>query len=165
MKTMMITAVLLFTTMLNITAQTNESNLVYYSEMKDGRVATVYAYEKDHDTLSIKLKNVYDYDQQGRMTKREVQKWNRRKQQWVNLRCWTHHYSDDKVTVEYARWNKRNKKYSPVTQKMEYDLVGDKVVAVNIFKLDKKRNEYQLIDNCPMIVSIDESKFQAKVEK
>ena len=75
MKTMLITAALLFASMLNMTAQTSEKYFVYNNVMTNGNVTTVRTCEIVLDTLSQKLKTVYDFDQQGRVTKRELMKW------------------------------------------------------------------------------------------
>jgi hypothetical protein len=148
MKTMLITAALLFASMLNMTAQTSEKYFVNNNVMTDGNVTTVHTCEIVLDTLSQKLKTVYDFDQQGRVTKRELMKWNERKQQWVNLKRWTYKYDGDRTSIDFAVWNKHKGCYNPVRDRKVYDFISDKVICVNDYKRNEKRDELQLMGSC-----------------
>ena len=143
MKTMLMTAALLFASMLNMTAQTSEKYFVYNNLMTNGDVATVHTCETVLDTLSQKLKTVFDFDLQGRVTKREVMKWNERKQQWVNLKRWTYSYDGDRTSIDFAVWNKRNGCYNPVRDRKVYDFISDQVICVNDYKRNDKQNDLQ----------------------
>jgi hypothetical protein len=148
MKTMLITAALLFASMLNMTAQTSEKYFVNNNVMTDGNVTTVHTCEIVLDTLSQKLKTVYDYDLQGRVTKRELMKWNERKQQWVNLKRWTYSYDGDRTSIDFAVWNKHKGCYNPVRDRKVYDFISEKVICVNDYKRNEKRDELQLMGSC-----------------
>jgi hypothetical protein len=148
MKTMLITAALLFASMLNMTAQTSEKYFVNNNVMTDGNVTTVHTCEIVLDTLSQKLKTVYDFDQQGRVTKRELMKWNERKLQWVNLKRWTYKYDGDRTSIDFAVWNKHKGCYNPVRDRKVYDFISDKVICVNDYKRNEKRDELQLMGSC-----------------
>ena len=127
---MLITAALLFASMLNMTAQTSEKYFVNNNVMTNGNVTTVHTCEIVLDTLSQKLKTVYDFDQQGRVTKRELMKWNERKQQWVNLKRWTYSYDGDRTSIDFAVWNKHKGCYNPVRDRKVYDFISDKMICV-----------------------------------
>ncbi len=148
MKTMLITAALLFASMLNMTAQTSEKYFVNNNVMTDGNVTTVHTCEIVLDTLSQKLKTVYDFDLQGRVTKRELMKWNERKQQWVNLKRWTYKYDGDRTSIDFAVWNRHKGCYNPVRDRKVYDFISDKVICVNDYKRNEKRDELQLMGSC-----------------
>ena len=148
MKTMLITAALLFASMLNMTAQTSEKYFVYNNVMTNGNVTTVHTCEIVLDTLSQKLKTVYDFDQQGRVTKRELMKWNERKQQWVNLKRWTYSYDGDRTSIDFAVWNKHKGCYNPVRDRKVYDFISDKVICVNDYKRNDKLDDLQLMGSC-----------------
>ena len=148
MKTMLITAALLFASMLNMTAQTSEKYFVYNNVMTDGNVTTVHTCEIVLDTLSQKLKTVYDYDLQGRVTKRELMKWNERKQQWVNLKRWTYSYDGDRTSIDFAVWNKHKGCYNPVRDRKVYDFISEKVICVNDYKRNDKLDDLQLMGSC-----------------
>ena len=148
MKTMLITAALLFASMLNMTAQTSEKYFVNNNVMTNGNVTTVHTCEIVLDTLSQKLKTVYDYDLQGRVTKRELMKWNERKQQWVNLKRWTYKYDGDRTSIDFAVWNKHKGCYNPVRDRKVYDFISDKMICVNDYKRNEKRDELQLMGSC-----------------
>jgi hypothetical protein len=145
---MLITAALLFASMLNMTAQTSEKYFVNNNVMTNGNVTTVHTCEIVLDTLSQKLKTVYDFDQQGRVTKRELMKWNERKQQWVNLKRWTYKYDGDRTSIDFAVWNKHKGCYNPVRDRKVYDFISDKVICVNDYKRNEKRDELQLMGSC-----------------
>ena len=145
---MLITAALLFASMLNMTAQTSEMYFVYNNVMTNGNVTTGHTCEIVLDTLSQKLKTDYDFDQQGRVTKRELMKWNERKQQWVNLKRWTYKYDGDRTSIDFAVWNKRKGCYNPVRDRKEYDFISDKVICVNDYKRNDKLDDLQLMGSC-----------------
>ena len=148
MKTMLITAALLFASMLNMTAQTSEKYFVYNNVMTNGNVTTVRTCEIVLDTLSQKLKTVYDFDQQGRVTKRELMKWNERKQQWVNLKRWTYKYDGDRTSIDFAVWNKHKGCYNPVRDRKVYDFISEKVICVNDYKRNDKLDDLQYMGSC-----------------
>lgn len=145
---MLITAALLFASMLNMTAQTSEKYFVNNNVMTNGDVTTVHTCEIVLDTLSQKLKTVYDFDLQGRVTKRELMKWNERKQQWVNLKRWTYSYDGDRTSIDFAVWNKRKGCYNPVRDRKEYDFISDKVICVNDYKRNDKLDDLQYMGSC-----------------
>ena len=145
---MLITAALLFASMLNMTAQTSEKYFVNNNVMTNGNVTTVHTCEIVLDTLSQKLKTVYDYDLQGRVTKRELMKWNERKQQWVNLKRWTYSYDENRTSIDFAVWNRREGCYNPVRDRKVYDFISEKVICVNDYKRNEKRDELQLMGSC-----------------
>ena len=145
---MLITAALLFASMLNMTAQTSEKYFVYNNVMTDGKVTAVQTNKKVLDTLSQKLKTDYDFDQQGRVTKRELMKWNERKQQWVNLKRWTYKYDGDRTSIDFAVWNKHKGCYNPVRDRKVYDFISDKVICVNDYKRNDKLDDLQYMGSC-----------------
>ena len=142
------TAALLFASMLNMTAQTSEKYFVNNNVMTNGNVTTVHTCEIVLDTLSQKLKTVYDYDLQGRVTKRELMKWNERKQQWVNLKRWTYSYDGDRTSIDFAVWNKHKGCYNPVRDRKVYDFISDKVICVNDYKRNDKLDDLQYMGSC-----------------
>ena len=148
MKTMLMTAALLFASMLNMTAQTSEKYFVNNNVMTNGNVTTVHTCEIVLDTLSQKLKTVYDFDQQGRVTKRELMKWNERKQQWVNLKRWTYKYDGVRTSIDFAVWNKHKGCYNPVRDRKVYDFISDKMICVNDYKRNDKLDDLQYMGSC-----------------
>ena len=151
MKTMLITAALLFASMLNMTAQTSEKYFVNNNVMTNGNVTTVHTCEIVLDTLSQKLKTVYDFDLQGRVTKRELMKWNERKQQWVNLKRWTYSYDENRTSIDFAVWNKHKGCYNPVRDRKVYDFISEKVICVNDYKRNEKLDDLQLMGSCVLM--------------
>lgn len=145
---MLITAALLFASMLNMTAQTSEKYFVNNNVMTNGNVTAVHTCEIVLDTLSQKLKTVYDFDLQGRVTKRELMKWNERKQQWVNLKRWTYSYDGDRTSIDFAVWNKHKGCYNPVRDRKVYDFISDKMICVNDYKRNDKLDDLQYMGSC-----------------
>lgn len=145
---MLMTAALLFASMLNMTAQTSEKYFVNNNVMTNGNVTTVHTCEIVLDTLSQKLKTIYDFDLQGRVTKRELMKWNERKQQWVNLKRWTYSYDGDRTSIDFAVWNKHKGCYNPVRDRKVYDFISDKMICVNDYKRNDKLDDLQYMGSC-----------------
>ncbi len=144
MKTMMMIAALLFATTLNMTAQTNENNLVYNTYVMDEHTTVTYTYGVEKDTLLLRLKNVHEYDGEGRIVKREVMSWNPWRQAWDHEKRWTYAYGDGRMTIELSKWNKRRHCYNPARSRQVYEFMKDDMFRVTSYVRNKKQDDLQL---------------------
>ena len=61
------------------------SQYVYNSDLEDGVIHKIEVYEQKADgQMCAKMEYRYSYDEQGRLTTREVVRWAENKQDWVN---------------------------------------------------------------------------------
>ena len=58
---------------------------LYNSDLEDGVIHKIEVYEQKADNqMCAKMEYRYSYDDQGRLTTREVVRWDANKQEWVN---------------------------------------------------------------------------------
>ena len=58
---------------------------LYNSDLEDGVIHKIEVYEqKAEGQMCAKMEYHYSYDEQGRLTTREVMRWDESKKQWVN---------------------------------------------------------------------------------
>ena len=85
----------------------------------------------------------YSYNDLGYVTKETVSKWNSKKSEWEPDRMIQHLYNmtDNTVTLEYAKWNKKEKKYDDAAEKMVYKVdESGNIISWSITK-GKDQNE------------------------
>ena len=108
MKTLVISAIIAMTSLVNVVsaaAVNRTDNFAYNTETNDGRVETQTVFKVENQKfLHRHLKYNYIYDNSGRISQKEVLKWNESTQSFEKHHSLNFFYTDD-VTVEYALWN------------------------------------------------------------
>ncbi len=110
LKTFLLSAVCMLVT-LSAGARTNDGNLVYNTEEKDGVMVAQTVYKIEGGTLLNHIKYKYDYDNRQRMTEQETLRWNSRKQNWEKDLCLRYAYEGKLVTTTYYKWDSKKKEY------------------------------------------------------
>ena len=60
----------------------NEPNYMYNGDMEDGKVNKIEVYEKNANAqMTQKMEYCYEYDEQGRLTNKEMLSWDEAKKQ------------------------------------------------------------------------------------
>ena len=110
MKTLVISAIIAMTSLVNVVsaaAVNRTDNFAYNTETNDGRVETQTVFKVENQKfLHRHLKYNYIYDNSGRISQKEVLKWNESTQSFEKHHSLNFFYTDD-VTVEYALWNEQ----------------------------------------------------------
>ena len=105
MKTLVISAIIAMTSLVNVVsaaAVNRTDNFAYNTETNDGRVETQTVFKVENQKfLHHHLKYNYIYDNSGRISQKEVLKWNESTQSFEKHHSLNFFYTDD-VTVEYA---------------------------------------------------------------
>jgi len=109
---------------MNLSAQ---EKFVTNDEIKDDLVVSKTIYLNDGQ-LHRHTKYTFKYDDQKRVVEKEVLKWNGSKEEWMQDHRITYTYAADTVTMELARWNKKQKEYN--LDKKE-----------SVYKIDPETNE------------------------
>ena len=124
MKTLVISAIIAMTSLVNVVsaaAVNRTDNFAYNTETNDGRVETQTVFKVENQKfLHRHLKYNYIYDNSGRISQKEVLKWNESTQSFEKHHSLNFFYTDD-VTVEYAssvlrylsyEWDEKNNDWS-----------------------------------------------------
>lgn len=127
----------------------NDSNSEYYynADMENGKVTTMYVYEEDNQMLTSKLAYHYTYDEQDRLVKKEVMRWNSVTNKWENDYCLGLTYGEDGYELSKSVWDKRTHAYLPTMEKAVYQYIADQVVAVNYLRRTESKESFESVDS------------------
>ena len=95
-----------------LSSATNENAMYCYNaNIDNGRVNTMYVYNRDGNYLTAKLAYNYEYDDQDRLVKKEVLRWNERRNEWVKDHCLELTYDIEGYEVSKRNWNRKDQAY------------------------------------------------------
>lgn len=120
MKTLVISVIIAFTFAINALSSNRVNNFAYNTEIENGQVITQTVFQVENNKyLHYHLKYNYTYDKGGRISSKEVLKWNEATQSFEQHHSLNFFYTDD-LTIEYATWNAKEKAYSNIREKAVY---------------------------------------------
>lgn len=120
MKTLVISVIIAFTFAINGLSSNRVNNFAYNTEIENGQVITQTVFKVENNKyLHYHLKYNYTYDKAGRISSKEVLKWNEATQSFEQHHSLNFFYTDD-LTIEYATWNAKEKAYSNIREKAVY---------------------------------------------
>ena len=85
-------------------------------------VASKTIFKQEGSYLQRHMQYTFTYDDQNRLISKEASKWDGAKDAWVPYFKMTYQYSDNEITMNYARWNESHKAYDEAVQKSVYEL-------------------------------------------
>lgn len=143
MKTLVLSVVIAMASVINTVSGNATNRFVYNSEVSEEGVKseTVFKIE-DGKYLHNHLKYNYIYDKEGRISRKEVLKWNENTQTFEKHHSLNFFYTDD-VTIEYASWNKKNNAYSDSKEKAVYQ-TGNNTLRYIGYEWNKKESNWKL---------------------
>lgn len=105
---------------------------------------TFYKVDKSGRFLTRHIKNDFLCDNQGRVIKKEVSRWNAETEQWEKsyLLCFT--YTIATYTIEYAKWNSPEKLFDPTTEKAVYMIDDYRLIALYHYERLCKEDDWLL---------------------
>lgn len=86
-------------------------------------VASKTIFKQEGSYLQRHMQYTFTYDDQNRLISKEASKWDGAKDAWVPYFKMTYQYSDNEITMNYARWNESHKAYDEAVQKSVYELM------------------------------------------
>lgn len=137
-----ITAAAIFSMYLNA-AENNNSEYYYNADMENGKVTTMYVYTDNGQNLPGKVAYHYEYDEQDRLVKKEIMRWDRLSRQWINERCLELSYTEEGYEVSMRNWSSNDQAYEPVMEKAVYHYAFDQVMAVNYFRRSSEKKDFK----------------------
>ncbi len=130
-----------------------EAGFAYNTEMANGVVSakTVYHKSTDGKYLTQHLKYNYTYDEQQRLTKKEVLKWNGAAGKWEQSHCLIYVYDLAGYSVEYAMWNGKQGGYDAAIARQSYRDLQNGAVAVAQYRRDKADESWEVETNTVLL--------------
>ena len=130
---------------------------VYNSDLEDGIIHKIEVYEKKSDgMLSAKLEYRYSYDEQGRLTSREVMRWDDSRKQWVNDFRHIYKYYRNGYNIETSKWDSTQNGYDLPFEVILYRMVTPDVTSVRTFKMNEKKDNMYLTDRLLCMESLEQ---------
>lgn len=147
MKTLVISAIIAMTSLVNAAsamAGNRTNNFAYNTETIGNRVETQEVFKvENRKFLQRHLKYNYLHDAQGRISRKEVLKWNETTQTFEKHHSLNFFYADD-VTVEYAAWNEKDGAYTDIRQKAVYQQTDNNNLRYLSYEWNEKSNDWNL---------------------
>lgn len=128
-------------------AMNGSETYCYNADIENGRVNTMYVYDKDGNYLTAKLAYTYEYDDQDRLVKKEVLRWNERRNEWVKDHCLELTYNMEGYEVSKHNWNRKNQNYDTAMEKAVYHYEFSQVMSVNYLRRHKAASGFETIDS------------------
>ena len=120
---------------------------MYNSDLEDGVIHKIEVYEKKAEgQMCAKMEYRHDYDEQGRLTTREVMRWDDSKQQWVNDFRHTYKYYKNGYNMETSKWDAAQKSFDLPIEVTLYREVAPNVTSVKTFKMNETKDNMYLVN-------------------
>jgi len=130
-----------------------DNGFAYNVEMVENVVASQVVYRKSEDGkyLSHHLKYKYVYDEQGRLTEKEVLKWNAILGKWEHSHCLFYTYDVSGYSINYALWDEKKSGYAGAIARQVYDESIRNAVRIALYKWNESVKDWVIQDNQVML--------------
>lgn len=134
------------------------SQYLYNSDLEDGVIHKIEVYEqKDNNQVCAKMEYHYEYDEQGRLTTREVMRWDSNKNNWVNEFRHTYKYYKNGYNLEVSYWNNQKQAYNLPAEVTLYRSQAPNLTSVKIYKMNEKQDNMYLTSSMVVMEPIENS--------
>ena len=130
---------------------------MYNSDLEDGIIHKIEVYEKKADNqICAKMEYRYSYDEQGRLTTREVMRWDDSKKQWVNDFRHTYKYYKKGYNMETSKWDSAKNSYDVPFEVTLYREVAPSVTSVRTYKMNAAKDNMFLTERLLCMESLEQ---------
>jgi hypothetical protein len=124
------------------------STYLYNSDLEDGVIHKIEVYEQKADNqMCAKMEYRYSYDEQGRLTTREVMRWDDSKKDWVNVFRHTYKYYKNGYNMETSKWDAEKKAYEIPSEVTLYREVAPSVTSVRTYRMNETKDNMFLTNS------------------
>ena len=132
------------------------SRFLYNSDLEDGVIHKIEVYEQKADNqMCAKMEYRYDYDDQGRLTSREVMRWDSNKQDWVKDFRHIYKYFKNGYNMETCKWDPIRQCYDMPEEVTLYREVAPNVTSVKNYRLNAAKNDVTLTNSLLCMEPLD----------
>ena len=134
----------------------NDVNYMYNGDMEDGVVNKIEVYEKNADQqMEQKMEYCYEYDEQGRLSNKEMLTWDEAKQEWTKDSRLTYKYYKKGYNVEVSHWNKEKQAYDLPSEVTLYRSQAPNLTTVKTYKMNETQDNMYLSSSMVMMEPLD----------
>lgn len=145
MKTLVLSIVFALTFVVNAVSNNKLENFAYNTEKSEDRVKIQTIFKvKQGKFLQRHLQYTYAYDAEGRVSAKEILKWNQDKQCFEKQYCLQVQRTDQEITVKYVAWNKEISAYTEVKSKTIYQK-NEMGMSYQSYAWNQKENNWDLV--------------------
>ena len=145
MKALVLSVVFALTSVVNAVSGNNVKDFAYNSEKQENGVETQTVYKvKEGKYLERHLQYNYTHDEKGRVSAKEILKWNQDNSRFEKLYCLNFSYTDNEVNVEYVAWNIKAGDYTNVKAKAVYQ-TNENGMNYMAYNWNEKENSWNLV--------------------
>lgn len=145
MKALVLSVVFALTSVVNAVSGNNVKDFAYNTEMNEGLVKTETVFKvENRKYLHNHLQYNYAYNAEGRVSAKEVLKWNKENQRFEKQYCLNFSYDGTDINVEYVAWNSKAGDYTNVKAKAVYQM-NENGMNYMAYNWNEKNNSWNLV--------------------
>ena len=134
----------------------NEPNYMYNGDMEDGKVNKIEVYEKNANAqMTQKMEYCYEYDEQGRLTNKEMLSWDEAKKEWQKSSRFTYKYFKNGYNVEVSSWNADKQAYDLPSEVTLYRSQAPNLTSVKTYKMNETHDNMYLTSRTVVMDPLD----------
>ena len=134
----------------------NDVNYMYNGDIEDGKVNKIEVYERnDIQQMEQKMEYCYEYDEQGRLTNKEMLTWDEANKQWAKSSRLTYKYYKNGYNVEVSYWNADKQQYDLPTEVTLYRSQAPSLTTVKTYKMNEKQDNMYLSSSMVVMEPLD----------
>ena len=134
----------------------NDANFMYNGDIEDGKVNKIEVYERnDNQQMEQKMEYCYEYDEQGRLTSKEMLSWDEAKKDWVKNSCLTYKYYKNGYNVEVRHWNAEKQQYELPQEVTLYRSATPNLTTVKTYKMNEAKDNMFLTSSMIVMEPLD----------
>ena len=134
----------------------NDVNYLYNADMEDGIVNKIEVYEQKADKeMTQKMEYRYEYDEQGRLTNKELMRWDDATNSWTEDIRLTYKYYKNGYNVEISKWDADKKAYDLPSEVTLYRSVAPNLTSVKTYRMNDTKDNMYLSSRMMVMESLD----------
>ena len=134
----------------------NDVNFMYNGDMEDGVVNKIEVYERNaNKQMEQKVEYRYEYDEEGRLTDKEMLGWDEAKKEWTKSSRLTYKYYKNGYNVEVSYWNAEQQQYDLPAEVTLYRSQAPNLTTVKTYKMNETQDNMFLTSSMVVMEPLD----------
>ena len=141
----------------------NDVNYLYNADIEDGVVNKIEVYERNaNQQMEQKMEYCYEYDDQGRLTSKEMLTWDEATKQWKKSSRLTYKYYKHGYNVEVSHWNAEKQQYDLPSEVTLYRSQAPNLTTVKTYKMNEAQDNMYLTSSMLVMEPLDDRLLAAE---
>lgn len=141
----------------------NDVNYMYNGDLEDGIVNKIEVYEQNADhQMTQKMEYCYEYDEQGRLSNKEMLSWDEATKSWTKDSRLTYKYYKNGYNVEVSHWNKTTQQYDLPSEVTLYRSKAPNLTSVKTYKMNETQDNMYLTSSMLVMEPLDDRLLATK---